>query len=90
MKSFLLGALMVGSTLFYADHSYGTLRPCDMLAKERARDAMNREGLSIGLLDLAIGKWKAHKVQDMSTLECVAGVSEEWWLNAKQLVGLED
>lgn len=90
MKSFLLGALLVGSTLFYADHSYGTLRPCDMLAKERARDAMNKDGLSIGLLDLAIGKWKAHKVQDMSTFECTVGISGEWWLNAKQFVGLSD
>ncbi len=90
MKSFLLGALLVGSTLFYADHSYGTLRPCDMLAKERARDAMDKEGLSIGLLDLAIGKWKAHQAQNLSTFDCVVGVSEEWWFNAKQLVGIED
>lgn len=90
MKSFLLGAILVGSTLFYADHSYGTLRPCDMLAKERARDAVNKDGLSIGLLDLAVGKWKAHKAKNLSTLECVTGISGEWWINAKELVGLED
>ena len=90
MKSFLLGALLVGGTLYYADYSYGTLRPCDMLAKERARDAMNGEGTSIGLLDLAIGKWKAHKVQDLSTLDCVTGIAGEWIVNGKQLVGMED
>lgn len=90
MKSFILGAVLVGSTLYYADYSYGTLRPCDMLAKELTRDAMNNEGISIGLVDLAVGKWRAHKAQNMSTVDCVVGISGEWWLNAKQLVGIED
>lgn len=90
MKSFLLGALLIGSTLYYADYSYGTLRPCDMLAKERARDVMNGEGTSIGLLDLAIAKWKEHKVEDLSTLDCITGIASEWIVNGKQMVGIED
>ena len=90
MKSFILGALLVGSTLYYADHSYGTLRPCDMLAKELKRDARDHDGLSIGLVDKAIGTWKARKVEDLSTLDCVTGISSEWIINIKQVIGLED
>jgi hypothetical protein len=89
MKSFILGILMTGSTLFYADYSYGTLAPCDMLAKERARDALANDGFSLRLVDLAVAKWRAHKVEDLTTAECVIGVGEEWYANVKGLVGKE-
>ena len=86
MKSFILGVIVTVGGLYYAHMTYGTLRPCDMLAKERASD---NTGGSDGLLGLAAEVWQSHRVDDMNAVICTVELSKEWLNNAKELVGLD-
>ena len=86
MRSFILGAIFTVGGLYYAHMTYGTLKPCDMLAKERAADAT---GNSDGLLGLAAEVWQSHKVDDMWAGQCAVALSKEWFTNARELVGLD-
>jgi hypothetical protein len=87
MRSFILGAIFAIGGLFYAHQTYGTLKPCDMLAKERAADAT---GGSDGILGLAAEVWQSQKVEDMWTGQCATKLSVEWWTNAMELAGFAD
>lgn len=87
MRSFILGIVVCLGGLVMAHQSYGTLKPCDMLAKERASDAA---GGSQGLRRLAANIWQAHRVDDMNVLTCSWELAGEWVTNGRELVGLED
>ena len=84
MKSFILGIVLTIGGLYYAHMTYGTLQPCDMLAKERAADST---GGSDGLLGLAAEVWQSHRVDDLHVLKCTVELGKEWVINAKELVG---
>ena len=86
MRSFLLGIVVAIGGLYYAHQTYGTLRPCDMLAKERAADATGDRG---GLLGMAAEAWQSHRTDDLNAIQCSIELSKEWFTNAKELVGLD-
>ena len=87
MKSFLFGIVVTIGGLYYAHQTYGTLQPCDMLAKERAADST---GGSDGLLGLAAEVWQSHRTDEMNIVQCTIELGGEWVANAKELIGLDE